>query len=125
MKKLQGLGLKKNFSKEIAIIGVGYVGLPLAKSFAKYFRVKAFDKDEQRIRELQKGIDRNLDIKLKDLKNNNLLFTCKYDDIKNCNVYILTLPTPINKKRLPNITLVENATKDLAKILKKKRFNNL
>jgi UDP-N-acetyl-D-galactosamine dehydrogenase len=120
MKKLQGLGLKKNFSKEIAIIGVGYVGLPLAKSFAKYFRVKAFDKDEQRIRELQKGIDRNLDIKLKDLKNNNLLFTCKYDDIKNCNVYILTLPTPINKKRLPNITLVENATKDLAKILKKK-----
>ena len=84
MKKLQGHGLKKNFSKEIAIIGLDYVGLPLAKSFAKYFCVKAFDKDEQRIRELQKGIDRNLDIKSKNLKNNNLSFTCGYDNIKNC-----------------------------------------
>ena len=46
----------------------------------------------------------------------DLLERGKYDDIKNCNVYILTLPTPINKKRLPDITLVENATKDLAKI---------
>ena len=119
-KKLQGLGLKKNFSKEIAIIGIGYVGLPLARSFSNYFSVKAFDKDERRIKELQKGIDSNLDIKPKDLKNKNLLFTYEYDDIKNCNVYILTLPTPINKKRLPDITLVENATKDLAKILKKK-----
>jgi len=112
--------LKKNFSKEIAIIGIGYVGLPLARSFSNYFSVKAFDKDERRIKELQKGIDSNLDIKPKDLKNKNLLFTYEYDDIKNCNVYILTLPTPINKKRLPDITLVENATKDLAKILKKK-----
>ena len=119
-KKLQGLGLKKNFSKEIAIIGIGYVGLPLARSFSNYFSVKAFDKDERRIKELQKGIDSNLDIKPKDLKNKNLSFTYEYDDIKNCNVYILTLPTPINKKRLPDITLVENATKDLAKILKKK-----
>ncbi|MDC1330617.1 nucleotide sugar dehydrogenase [Pelagibacteraceae bacterium] len=120
MKKLQGHGLKKNFNKKIAIIGVGYVGLPLAKSFANHFSVKAFDKDESRIKELQKGIDRNLDIKTKDLKNDNLSFTCRYHDIKNCNVYILTLPTPINKKRLPDINLVENATKDLAKILKKK-----
>jgi len=112
--------LKKNFSKEIAIIGIGYVGLPLARSFSNYFSVKAFDKDERRIKELQKGIDSNLDIKPKDLKNKNLSFTYEYDDIKNCNVYILTLPTPINKKRLPDITLVENATKDLAKILKKK-----
>lgn len=120
MKKLQGRGLKKNFSKEVAIIGVGYVGLPLARSFANHFSVKAFDKNEHRIKELQKGIDRNLDIKPKDLKNNNLLFTYRYHDIKKCNVYILTLPTPINKKRLPDITMVENATKDLAKILKKK-----
>ena len=120
MKKLQGRGLKKNSSKEIAIIGVGYVGLPLARSFANHFSVKAFDKNEHRIKELQKGIDRNLDIKPKDLKNDNLLFTYRYHDIKKCNVYILTLPTPINKKRLPDITMVENATKDLAKILKKK-----
>ena len=125
MKKLQGRGLKKNSSKEIAIIGVGYVGLPLARSFANHFSVKAFDKNEHRIKELQKGIDRNLDIKPKDLKNDNLLFTYRYHDIKKCNVYILTLPTPINKKRLPDITMVENATKDLAKILKKKRFNHL
>ena len=120
MKKLRGHGLKKNFSKEIAIIGIGYVGLPLARSFANYFSVKAFDKDKHRIKELQKGIDRNLDIKPQDLMSKNLSFTNKYHDIKNCNVYILTLPTPINKKRLPDITLVENATKNLAKILKKK-----
>jgi UDP-N-acetyl-D-mannosaminuronate dehydrogenase len=68
MKKLQRLGLKKNFSKEIAIIGVDYVGLPLAKSFTNHFFVKAFDKDKHRIKELQKGIDRNFDIRPNDLK---------------------------------------------------------
>ena len=120
MKKHQGLGLKKNFNKEIAIIGVGYVGLPLAKSFANHYSVKAFDKNKHRIKELQKGIDRNLDFRLNDLKNKNLSFTYDYYDIKNCNVYILTLPTPINKKRVPDISLVKSATKDLGKILKKK-----
>ena len=63
MKKHRKLGLKKNFKKKIAIIGVGYVGLPLAKSLSKYYNVNAFDTNKFRIKELKKGIDRNLEFK--------------------------------------------------------------
>lgn len=119
MKKHLKLGLKKNFKKKIAIIGVGYVGLPLAKSLSKYYRVNAFDTNKFRIKELKKGIDRNLEFKKKELLNKNLKFTSLFFEIKDCNVYIITLPTPIDKKKIPDISLVINATSNLAKIIKK------
>ena len=119
MKKHRKLGLKKNFKKKIAIIGVGYVGLPLAKSLSKYYNVNAFDTNKFRIKELKKGIDRNLEFKKKELLNKNLKFTSLFFEIKDCNVYIITLPTPIDKKKIPDISLVINATSNLAKIIKK------
>lgn len=119
MKKHQRLGLKKNFKTKIAIIGVGYVGLPLAKHLSKFFLVKAYDIEKSRIKELNKGIDRNLDFKKKELKNKNLTFTHNYEEIKNSNVFIITLPTPINKRRIPDISLVIKATEKLCKVIKK------
>lgn len=120
MKKHQKLGLKKNSKKNIAIIGIGYVGLPLAKNLAKHYVVNAFDTNKDRVTELKKGIDRNLEFKKKELLSKDLKFTNSFSDIKNCNTYIITLPTPLNKKRIPDISLVINATSNLAKIIKKK-----
>ena len=120
MKKHQKLGLKKNFKKKIAIIGVGYVGLPLAKNLAKYYDVNAFDTNKLRVTELNRGFDKNLEFKKKELLNKNLKFTNLFSDITDCNVYIITLPTPLNKKRIPDISLVIKATSNLAKIIKEK-----
>ena len=112
--------MKKNFKYKIGIIGIGYVGLPLAINFSKYFEVFGYDKDFNRIENLNKGIDKNLDFKRTSLKSKKLFFTNNYSDLKKCNVYIITLPTPVDKKGKPDLTLIINATKKLAGILKKK-----
>ena len=112
--------MKKNFKYKIGIIGIGYVGLPLAINFSKYFNVLGYDKDLNRIKDLNKGIDKNLDFKSTRLKSKQLFFTNDYSDLKKCNVYIITLPTPVDKKGKPDLSLIINATKKLAGILKKK-----
>ena len=122
MRKPQRLGLRKNFKKEIGIIGVGYVGLPLAINLSKFFNVTAFDKDKNRVIELTKGQDKNNEHSRKELTKKKLLFTNEYRKLKNCSTFIITLPTPLNKKKLPDISLVINATKDLAKIIKKENL---
>lgn len=119
MKKLPKPGLKKNSKLNICVIGVGYVGLPLATNLSKFFSVLAYDKDYSRIRELQKGYDRNLEYNSIKLKNKKLKFTNNFRDINKSNVYIVTLPTPLYKNKTPDISLVVNLTKNLAKIIKK------
>lgn len=122
MKKLLKLGLKRNFNQIIGIIGVGYVGLPLAVNFSKFFKTFAYDNDKKRIKELKKHNDRNLDFNKKQLSNRKLNFTDNYKLLKNCNVYIITLPTPLNKKNLPDLSLVLGAVRKLSKIIKKNDF---
>lgn len=119
MKKLQKPGLKRNSKLNICIMGVGYVGLPLATSLSKFFSVIAYDKNYLRIKELQKGYDRNLEHNYKKLKTKRLKFTNKFKDIHKSNVYIVTLPTPLYKNKTPDISLVVSLTKNLSKILKK------
>ena len=114
--------MRKNFKKKIGVIGVGYVGLPLAINLSKFFNVTAFDKDKNRVIELNKGQDQNNEHSRKELKKKKLLFTNEYRKLKNCSTFIITLPTPLNKKKLPDISLVINATKDLAKIIKKENL---
>ena len=75
MKKLPKPGLKKNSKLNICVIGVGYVGLPLATNLCKFFSVLAYDKDYSRIKELQKGYDRNLEFNSKKLRSKKLKFT--------------------------------------------------
>ena len=84
---------------KLAIIGLGYVGLPLAVEFSKKRKVIGYDLNIKRINELKSGFDKTLEINNgKFRKNKNLSLVNKIKNIKNCNCYILTVPTPINKK---------------------------
>jgi UDP-N-acetyl-D-galactosamine dehydrogenase len=108
----------KNFN--IAIIGVGYVGLPLALTASKYFKVIAFDLDQKRIKDLKLHCDKNFQYTKNQIKKSkNLIFTDKITDIQNCNVYIITLPTPLTTGGLPDLESVKKISKDLANFLKK------
>ena len=109
---------KKNKYK-ISIIGLGYVGLPLAIEFGKKFDVVGFDTNYQRLKELKLGFDRNSEIKKNDLKKiKKLIFTSDLKNLENCNIYIIAVPTPIYKDKTPNLSFLENATKLVAKVLK-------
>ena len=87
-------------SSRIAIIGLGYVGLPLAVEFAKKYSVVGFDINESRIKDLSQGTDRTLEIAEQDLKATSMKFTNKLDDLKTCNIFIVTVPTPIDEQVL-------------------------
>jgi UDP-N-acetyl-D-galactosamine dehydrogenase len=104
----------------IAIIGLGYVGLPLAVEFGKRYDTVGFDISEKRIEELRRGRDRTLETDAEDLKTaKRLTFTTSLDDIRTCDFYIVTVPTPIDKFNRPDLSLVEKATETVAKVLKK------
>ncbi len=105
---------------KLAVIGLGYVGLPLAVEFSKKRKVFGYDVSAARIKELKSGFDKTLEINKGNFKrNNNLNLVNKIENIKNCNCYILTVPTPINNKNKPDLTLLLRATKEIGKILKK------
>lgn len=111
-----------NKQTKIAVIGLGYVGLPLACEFAKYFQVAGFDINEQRIKELKNGNDKTLELseaQVEEALKNKMLFTCKLDDIKDYNVYIITVPTPIDKNNNPDLTPLIKASGSVGKVLKK------
>ncbi len=106
---------------KIAIIGLGYVGLPLALAFSKKKSVVGFDTNRQRVKELNFGIDKNLEFKRKNFKTSKkLFFTNNINNIKSANCFIVTVPTPIDKFKKPDLSPLLNATKIVAKILKKK-----
>jgi len=106
--------------KKIAIIGLGYVGLPLATVFGKKRNVIGFDIDQNRIAELKRGNDFTLETTPQELKDAIYLsFTDIVEDIKDCEIYIVTVPTPIDKNRKPDLTSLEKSSEMLGKILKK------
>jgi UDP-N-acetyl-D-glucosamine/UDP-N-acetyl-D-galactosamine dehydrogenase len=96
---------------KIAIVGLGYVGLPLAIEFGKKTKVIGFDLLQTRIDELKSYIDSTMESSLEEIKEaKHLIFTNKLDDIKDCNVYIITVPTPINVEKKPDLFPLVNAT---------------
>ncbi|MDC1098479.1 nucleotide sugar dehydrogenase [Candidatus Pelagibacter ubique] len=107
--------------KKIAVIGLGYVGLPLAIEFAKKFKVVGYDINSSRINELQNGHDSTLEVLDKDLLSvqDNVKYTNKLDEIKDCNFYIITVPTPIDQANRPNLNPLIKASKDIGGILSK------
>ena len=111
--------LKLNKYLKISIIGLGYVGLPLAIAFSKHFKVVGFDINQNRIKNLLKGIDETQEVNLTLSKNNNLLFTYNDNQIKDSDIYIITVPTPIFKNKKPNLNNIKNASKTIAKYLSK------
>lgn len=116
-----------NSSPRIAVIGLGYVGLPLAVEFAKYYKTFGFDINAIRIQELSKGYDRTLEVepsKLKEVLADcqqpiGLSYTFHIADIKTCNFYVVTVPTPVDKNNRPDLTPLYKASETVAKVLKK------
>jgi len=115
---------------KICIIGLGYVGLPLAHAFSSKYEVVGFDIYQARIDELNQGYDRTLELssnQLKEvlpafnskLKTYNLQLTTNIEDIRDCNIYIVTVPTPIDKNKRPDLTPLIKASETVGKILKK------
>ena len=110
-----------NFEKiNIAIIGQGYVGLPLAIEFGKKYSTIGFDINVNRIKNLKKFIDNTNEASQEQLRSaNQLNFSSKVKDIINCNIYIVTVPTPIDEYKTPDLKPLKNASKMLGDILKK------
>ena len=107
-------------NKKIAIIGLGYVGLPLAIEFSKIHKVVGFDINQSRIDKLKCGIDSTLETTSKELKDATYLsYTTSLNDIKDCEIFIVTVPTPIDKHKKPDLTLIENSSAAVGSILKK------
>jgi UDP-N-acetyl-D-galactosamine dehydrogenase len=117
---------KKNF--KIAIIGLGYVGLPLSIEFGKKYKVLGFDIDKERIEELSKGLDRTKEADIDSLvsvmniskeNSNGLKFSSNQQDLSNSNIFIVTVPTPIDIFKAPDLNPLLKASEMLGKILKK------
>jgi UDP-N-acetyl-D-galactosamine dehydrogenase len=112
----------------IAVIGLGYVGLPLAIEFGKKYKVVGFDINKSRIKELGVGKDRTNEADLEGLSfamnllkdyDKGLFFSDQIEDLKSCNLYIVTVPTPINQFKAPDLTPLLKASEMIGKILKK------
>jgi UDP-N-acetyl-D-galactosamine dehydrogenase len=102
----------------IAIIGLGYVGLPLAVEFAKKYKVVGFDINAHRIRELQDGVDSTLEVDADEMQAAKYLdFTSSLNEIANCNVYIITVPTPIDKHKQPDLTPLKLSSQSVGGVL--------
>lgn len=105
---------------KISVIGLGYVGLPLAVEFGKKFPTIGFDINASRISELREGYDRTLEVEPENLKAASMLsFTNLLDEISESNIYIVTVPTPIDKNRRPDLTPLIKASETVGKVLKK------
>ena len=90
-------------SRKISVIGLGYVGLPVAVAFGKSARVVGFDVNAQRIRELQSGEDRTLEVEPNDLRGAEILFTDQLEDLREADFHIVVVPTPINQAKQPEL----------------------
>lgn len=115
-------------SHKICMIGLGYVGLPLAVEFAKHFSVIGFDIKQDRIDELNLGHDNTLEVEDDNLqsvlmvempKDKGMYLTSKLDEIRDCNIYIVTVPTPVDKNNRPDLTPLIKASETIGKVIKK------
>ena len=106
---------------KIAIIGLGYVGMPLGAALSAKFEVRGFDLNSTRINELQSGFDRTLELdenQMKKVLENGMSFSADLESIKECNFYIVTVPTPIDEYNNPDLSPLEGASASIAKVLK-------
>ncbi|MDA9827992.1 nucleotide sugar dehydrogenase [Flavobacteriaceae bacterium] len=108
---------------KIGVIGLGYVGLPLAFEFSKHYKVFGYDTNTKRIDELNNGFDKTNEIARKDLSTAlNIVFSDKINDLKDCNVYIITVPSPIDKDLTPDLSYIKSASNSVSKLLKANDF---
>jgi UDP-N-acetyl-D-galactosamine dehydrogenase len=115
--------MEKELEKiRICIVGLGYVGLPLAHAFSDKYEVIGLDVDKARIEELLKGTDRTMELTDKQVQetiSNGMKYTSNYDEVKDSNIYIVTVPTPIDENNHPDLSPLENSSLSISKILSK------
>jgi len=103
----------------IAVVGLGYVGLPLAVHLSTHFEVKGLDLNSERISELKSGHDRTLEVSEEDLRKANIFFTDNPEDLASCRMIIVAVPTPIDEYRIPDLKPVRSAASLVGKTMKK------
>jgi UDP-N-acetyl-D-galactosamine dehydrogenase len=108
------IGQKK---MKICVVGLGYVGLPLAIELSKHFPTIGIDTNEKRISELLRSIDRTNEISAEELSASRMSFSCNMGDAKDCNFYIVTVPTPIDKSKKPDLSPLKEASEQIACLL--------
>ena len=112
--------MKKIKDSQIAVVGLGYVGLPLAVEFGKHFNTIGFDINQSRIKELKNGNDSTMEVSKDNLESSeNLIFSNDAQDIKDSNIFIITVPTPIDRHKNPNLKPLISASEIVGNILKK------
>lgn len=105
---------------KIAVVGLGYVGLPLAVEFGKKYKVTGFDVNSRRIKELRDGLDRTMEVTGDELaESEHLSFTDQLDDLKESNIFIVTVPTPVDDSKIPDLTPLLKASESVGKVLGK------
>jgi UDP-N-acetyl-D-galactosamine dehydrogenase len=105
--------------KKLAVIGLGYVGLPIALEFAKKISVIGFDINADRIKLMQNAIDPSKELDSSAFENCDIEFTNSLDKLREANFYIVAVPTPVDKHNVPNLTPVIKASETMGKVLKK------
>jgi UDP-N-acetyl-D-galactosamine dehydrogenase len=114
------LNVQEIKNKKIAIIGLGYVGLPLAVEFAKLYQTVGFDVNERRIKELKSGHDSTLEVSPEELQQaSHITYTSNLEDTRSCSIYIVTVPTPIDKAKRPDLTPLIKASQSVGSVLSK------
>ncbi len=103
----------------ISIFGLGYVGLPLAVKLSKYFNVIGFDKNKQRIKDLKKFVDKNKEVSVAVLKKAKLKYSTNKKDLKDINIFIVTVPTPVTSSNKPDLKPLLEACKNIGQIISK------
>ena len=111
--------MTKRQSRSIAVVGLGYVGLPIAVAFGKIGSVIGFDVNEKKIEELRKGIDRTGEVSEKDLASSQVRYTSQPADLKNADFIIVAVPTPINEALQPDLTALQKASEMIGRNLSK------
>lgn len=105
--------------KEICVVGLGYVGLPIALEFARKFKVLGFDINPNRVKLMKKGIDPSKELEKEDFKGCDIKFTYKIEEIREANFFVVAVPTPIDEYRRPDLTPLLSACRTVGKVLKK------
>lgn len=108
-----------NKEAKLAVIGLGYVGLPIALEFAKHIKVVGFDINEERIELMKKNIDPSNELDESEFEGCDIQFTAKLEDLKDVQFFVVAVPTPIDDANLPNLSPLLGATKTVAQVLKK------
>ncbi len=103
------MNIKVNKSTKLAVIGLGYVGFPLAMSFSKKYSVLGFDISQERIKELKDGFDRTLEVNKEDILQSNIQFSSTTSDLADRDFYIVTVPTPVDGRNRPDLSMLRSA----------------